>query len=86
MFSARFGLEVFITRHARQRMAQRSIDEALLLDLVETGTARYKDNSHLWLYKRYNERNDNLLCVAAAVDGVLTIKTVMHFWQPEQPP
>jgi hypothetical protein len=67
-------------------MTQRFIDDALLLDLVDTGAVQYKDDSHLWLYKHYNDRNDNLLCVAAVIGGVLTIKTVMHFWQPEQPP
>jgi len=37
MFSVRFNREVQITDHARKRMAERSIDETRLLDLIETG-------------------------------------------------
>lgn len=83
MFSTRFQLEVRITRHARGRMAERAIDEALLLDLIETGTAKYRDESHLWLFKHYDGRHDNLLCIAAAMQGALVVKTVMHHFQPE---
>ncbi len=37
MFSQRFKLPVVITLHARERMAARNMDDALLLDLIETG-------------------------------------------------
>lgn len=83
MYSKRFRLEVFVTRHARQRMAERAVDETRLLDLIETGSVRHKDENHLWLYKQYNERTDNLLCVAAVIGTVLAVKTVMHYWQAE---
>lgn len=83
MFSKRFQLSVVATRHARQRMAERDIDEALLLDLIETGTVRHKDETHLWLFKHYEGRDDNLLCVAAVVQDALVVKTVMHRFQPE---
>ncbi len=83
MFSNRFNLPVLITRHARQRMAERGMDETLLLDLIETGTARHKDETHLWLYKHYDARDDNLLCAAAVIQGALVVKTVMHRFQPE---
>ena len=32
--------------------------------------------------QRAQERDDNLLCVAAVIDNVLVIKTVMHHWRP----
>ena len=83
MFSERFQLHVVTTHHARERMVERHIDEALLLDLIESGTARYKDASRLWLFKHYEGRDDNLLCAAAVIDGALVIKTVMHRFQPE---
>lgn len=83
MFSQRFQLPVLITRHARQRMVERNMDDALLLDLIETGTARHKDETHLWLFKHYEGRDDNLLCAAAVVEATLVIKTVMHRFQPE---
>lgn len=83
MFSQRFNLPVLITRHARQRMAERDMDEALLLDLIETGNARHKDETHLWLFKHYDRRDDNLLCAAVVIEGALVIKTVMHRFQLE---
>lgn len=64
MFSSRFQLSVSITRHARQRMSERNIDDGLLLDLIETGVLRRKDAVHLWLFKHIDDRDDNLLCVA----------------------
>lgn len=85
MFSQRFQLSVSVTRHARQRMAQRNIDDDLLLDLIETGDLRYKDEVHLWLFKHVQGRGDNLLCVAALLQDVLIVKTVMHRFQPGEP-
>ena len=78
MFSARFGKAIVITDHARGRMAARSISEALLQDLIETGEVRYKDEVRLWIAKRYGDRADNLICAAGALENALVIKTVMH--------
>lgn len=83
MFSVRFQLQIQVTRHARERMAQRDMDDSLLLDLIETGTARYKDETHLRLFRHYEDRNDNLLCIAAVIQGALVVKTVMHHFAPE---
>lgn len=83
MFSARFQLEVLVTRHARERMVERNMDDALLLDLIETGTETRRDATHLWLFKHYEDRDDNLLFAAAVIQGALIVKTVMHRWQPE---
>lgn len=52
-------------------MAERSIDEACLLDLIETGETKYKDDVRLWIFKSYEDRNDNLICAAAVVESVL---------------
>jgi hypothetical protein len=78
MFSERFGKTIVITDHARGRMASRDISEALLHDMVETGEVRYKDEARIWIAKEYQGRADNLLCVAAALETALVIKTVMH--------
>lgn len=64
-------------------MSERGIDDALLLDLIETGAARHKDEAHLWLYKHYDGREDNLLCIAAVIKDALVVKTVMHHFSPE---
>jgi len=72
-----------VTRHAQERMLERGIDDALLLELIKTGTAKYKDAARLWLFKAIAERNDNLLCVAAVLESKLVIKTVMHHFDAE---
>lgn len=78
MDSQRFARPIRMTRHARARMVEREISEALLLDLIETGDTRYKDATRLWLFKHYPDRTDNLLCAAAVLEDELIIKTVMH--------
>jgi len=83
MFSKRFHLPIQITRHAHQRMVERNMDDALLLDIIETGTAKYRDESHLWLYKVVTGRSDNLLCAAVVLENALVVKTVMHHFDLE---
>jgi hypothetical protein len=39
-------------------LAERNISEALLLDIIETRTIKYKDAARLWIFKSYPERND----------------------------
>ena len=81
--SQRYGRPVWITRHAAERMRERDITEARLFDLIETGTARHKDETRLWLFKHYSDRNDNLLCAAAVLEEHIIIKTVMHHFDLE---
>lgn len=81
MHSTRFGLPVVLTEHARQRMAKRNISAALLLDIIDTGTARDAGQGHFWLYKDVPGRSDNLLCAAVVMDNALVVKTVMHHWE-----
>jgi len=83
MFSARFQLPVHITRHARMRMLARNMNDALVLDVIETGTVKYKDASHLWVFKSILGRDDNMLCAAVVLEGVLVVKTVMHHFDLE---
>ncbi|MGM0536751.1 MAG: DUF4258 domain-containing protein [Pseudomonadota bacterium] len=52
MHCNRFELDVQITRHARERMAERRIDESELLALLENGVTRYKDEVRLWIAPR----------------------------------
>lgn len=83
--SERFGCDVRVTRHARERMVERGIPEALVKDLVETGTVKRKDARRLWIFKRYEGRDDNLVCAAAAKEGHLVIKTIMTHWREGEP-
>jgi hypothetical protein len=81
VFSKRFSREVRVTDHAAERMIERSIDEARLLDLIETGETKYKDEARLWIFKSYADRNDNLICAAAVVETELVVKTIMHHFE-----
>jgi len=62
-------------------MAERKIDEAMLLDLIETGEAKYKDEVRLWIFKSYADRNDNLICAAIVLEAALVVKTIMHHFE-----
>jgi hypothetical protein len=79
-YSPRFKRAVTLTRHARERMQERQVSTELMQDLVENGQARYKDDTRLWLFQAYPERQDNLLCAAVVLEDSLVIKTVMHHW------
>ena len=50
MRSVRFNRPIVVTRHAAQRMAERSVPDALLLRLIDEGDTRYSDESHLWAW------------------------------------
>lgn len=79
--SERFNRYVQITYHARERMRERQISQKLLYDLIETGTATYKDERRLWLSKAYADRDDNLIAAAVVLEDELVVKTVMHRWE-----
>ncbi len=83
MYSKRFLLEVRFSHHAKLRMIERNISDEIIMDLVENGLTKYKDEKHLWIYKAYADRNDNLLCIAVVIESVLVIKTVMHHFELE---
>lgn len=81
MKSKRFNKPIILTHHAIEQMAERQIDESTLQDLIDSGDVKYKDDQHLWIYKAYTEREDNLLCAAAIERNNLIIKTVMINWE-----
>ena len=41
----RFNRTIHLTRHARERMIARSIDDDVLVDLLETGELRFRARS-----------------------------------------
>jgi hypothetical protein len=82
MRSTRFDRPVVLTRHAAQRMAERSIDAALVLRVIDEGQVRYSDAVRLWAWLHVPGRDDNLICAALVLDAVVVVKTVMHHWEP----
>ena len=78
MFSIRFQRLVIISSHAKIRMDERDISEAMLLEVIDSGEARFKDETHLWAFKEFPERHDNLLCAVLVLEDCVVVKTVMH--------
>lgn len=78
MFSSRFNRPVVVSSHAKIRMTERDISEAMLLEVIDSGEARYKDATHLWAFKEFPERHDNLLCAVLVLEDRVVVKTVMH--------
>ena len=78
MFSVRFQRVVVLTRHARERMAERMVSDVMLLEVIDHGETRSRDSTHLWAFKEFPERNDNLLCAVVVLDDAVIVKTVMH--------
>lgn len=78
MFSIRFQRPVILTSHAKIRMDERKISETMLLEVIDCGETRYKDARHLWAYKEFPERHDNLLCAVLVLEEHVVVKTVMH--------
>lgn len=72
---------MIVTYHAAQRMAERGISEEILLEVIDTGDTRYSDDTHLWVYKAFPARDDNLLCAVLVLEDVLVVKTVMHHFE-----
>ncbi len=84
MFCHRFNAQVQISRHAYTRMAQRHITEELLIELLESGEVRYKDEKRFWTALEVPGRQDNLLCAAVVLEEQLVVKTVMHHFEWEE--
>lgn len=82
MHSVRFDMPVVLTEHAKLRMIERNVDETLVLDIIDTGTLKDAGHTHYWLYKHFEGRADNLLCVATVIENVVVVKTIMHHWEP----
>jgi len=78
MFSNRFQRLVVISSHAKIRMTESDISEAMLLEVIDSGDTRYKDAIHLWAFKEFPERHDNLLCAVLILEDRVVVKTVMH--------
>lgn len=78
MLSTRFQRLVVISGHAKIRMTERDISEVILLEVIDSGETRYKDSSHLWAFKEFPVRHDNLLCAVLVLEDCVVVKTVMH--------
>lgn len=78
MSSVRFQLPIILSNHAKIRMIERDISAVMLLEVIDSGGTRYKDDTHLWAFKEFPERHDNLLCAVLVLEDCVVVKTVMH--------
>jgi hypothetical protein len=78
MFSIRFQRPIVVTGHARLRMVERNVSDAMLLEVIDLGETRYRDETHLSAFKDFPERNDNLVCAVVVLEKAVIVKTVMH--------
>jgi hypothetical protein len=62
-------------------MLERNVSESELIEIIETGAIKAKDEARIWIYREVAGRPDNLLCVAALLDDALVVKTVMTHWE-----
>lgn len=83
MYSHRFKVDIHLTHHASERMASRNIKESELLELIEQRTVKYKDATRFWIARHFENRQDNLLSIAAVLEDKVVVKTVMHHFEWE---
>lgn len=81
MFSNRFTLPVVLTRHAQERMRERNVTIAQVLEIVDTGETKFADPTHFWAYKALPNRDDNLICAVLVLEDKVVVKTVMHHFE-----
>jgi len=53
LWSQRFNKAIRLTYHAKVRMEERDITQDILLDLIENGNIKFKDDKHYWIFKNY---------------------------------
>lgn len=77
-------LNLIITTHALQRMKERDITKELVLEVLESGTVKQKDEERFWVYKNIRSRTDNLICLAVKFERTdLIVITTLINWKPK---
>ncbi len=62
-------------------MIERDISAAMLIEVIDSGGTRYKDATHLWAFKEFTQRHDNLICAVLVLEDCVVVKTVMHHFE-----
>lgn len=57
---------------------EREVSDTMLLEVIDSGETRHKDTTHLWAFKEFPARHDNLLCAVLVLEDCVVVKTVMH--------
>jgi hypothetical protein len=59
-------------------MIERFVTDEMLIQIIDSGKIRYKNETHFWIFKDFPNRTDNLLCAVLVLEDALIVKTVMH--------
>jgi hypothetical protein len=84
--SSRFGKKVWLTNHAIESMAKRKVTLTEVKRLIEEGQYRAKEESHGWIFRHFESRQDNLICAAVVTEQAIIVKTVMVNWKERDKP
>ena len=81
----KLSYEVIFTEHALLQMELRNLNQADVLDVIETGEVKAKESKNkFWVYKELSERTDNLISIAISIeDPRLIVITAMINWRPK---
>ncbi len=79
-YSEKRGKNVWLTNHAIESMAKRKITLPEVKELIELGDYREMKGEHGWIYYKFPERDDNLMCAAVVNKKAMIIKTLMIRW------
>ncbi len=63
-------------------MAERAVDDGVLLRVIDEGQLRWHDATRLWAWLELPGRGDNPLCAVRVLEDALVVKTVMQHWAP----
>lgn len=76
--------KIVFTEHAKTQMELRSLSEALIINVIETGTIKGKDaKNKFWVFKSVKGRKDNMISVALSIESPhLIVITAMVNWRP----
>ncbi|MEA1053060.1 DUF4258 domain-containing protein, partial [Lamprobacter modestohalophilus] len=78
--SHRFSRKVWLTNHAIESMAKRSITLLEVKQLIEEGEYRAKSQADGWIFRHFESRSDNLVCAAVVTEQAIIVKTIMVDW------
>ncbi len=76
---------VIFTDHAKLRMSLRNLEEAVVINVIETGEVRPKTTEgKFWVFKKVPGRKDNLISISISIEAPnLIVITTLVNWRPQ---
>ena len=78
--------DLIVTNHARQSLATTKISQVQMKQTILTGVVKRKTaENKFWIYKRFKNREDNMICLSVATEGeYLIVVTALVNWRPHE--